>query len=110
MKLVSMKLSPAAQEKAVDACCAPPAPDAPRYPWGLTLNLDNEALDKLGIEKMPAAGAELLLVAKVSVTRTGSVDTAEGGKMRDLALQVTDMALEKSGRKSTAEALFGGKE
>lgn len=107
-RLVNMKLSKADREQSVEM--ARPAEDAPRYPWGLSLSLDNESLEKLGIETLPDVDEELLLYATVKVTRVSSADAAEGGKSRDVGLQITAMSLmEKGSRARTADVLFGAK-
>lgn len=107
--LVNMKRSKADREKSMDA--AVPAPEAPRYPWGLSLSLDNEVLEKLGLDDLPEVDDELELVARVTVTRVSSADQAEGGPSRDVGLQITEMALEApKRRKSTADVLYRGKD
>lgn len=107
MKLTSLVLSKAEREKAVEA--STPPEDAPRYPWGMSLTLDDEVLEKLGIDTLPALGTELELVAKVKVTRVSASDDADGGKYRSLSLQLTDACLEGYGdakKKSAESALY----
>lgn len=97
-KLVSMKL-----EKKERAEYKPSlAEDGPVYPWGLNITLDDEALEKLGIETLPEAGEQLLLIAKVKVTGTSSNDSAEGGKRQSVSLQIVEMCLEDGGEKVDA--------
>jgi len=95
-----------AREK--DECCAAPceSPDAPRYPWGLSLSLDNDSLEKLGLTELPALGAETMLVARVKVTSVSS-NESEHGASKNVSLQITAMALGKQ-RKETAALMFGG--
>lgn len=107
--LVNMKLSKADRDKSTEMVM--PAEDAPRYPWGLSVSLDNEVLEKLGMKELPEVGDELELLARVTVTRVSSTDQAEGGPSRDVGLQMTEMALEApTRRKSTADVLYRGKD
>jgi hypothetical protein len=102
--LVSMKIDPKAREaKYAETAMA----DRPEYPWGLCLNVDDDALEKLGIAKLPGAGDELTLQAVVKVTSSSETDTA-AGKNRSLSLQITSMGLEpkKAGKNTTAK-LYG---
>lgn len=67
--------------------------DAPAYPWGLRLELNDESMKKLGLQKLPKVGDKMKLEAIVSVDRVSQVDTKEGGKREDMSLQITDMEL-----------------
>ena len=89
-KLTSMKRSKAEAKEYAQPMADN---DAPSYPWGLCINLDNDSLEKLGLEKMPAAGDELMLVARVEVTGVNVSDTIGGGESKSLSLQITDMDL-----------------
>ncbi len=104
MKLVNMKSAAGAAEKD----CAPCAMgDAPRYPWGLSLTLDNEGLEKLGLDDLPEVGATMTLTARVAVTAC-SMNQSEGGdERRSVSLQITDMALDAGKKKSAESALYG---
>lgn len=104
-KLVSMKLSKADREKSPSAS---PAADAPAYPWGLSVNLDDQAIEKLGI-KLPKVGGKLRLEALVDVTSVSSNESKEGGKNRSVTLQITDLCLESArAAKSATATLYGG--
>lgn len=80
--------------------------DRPAYPYGLSLRLDHDALQTLGIEELPAAGAILALVAKVSVEGSRSEDRvgADGKttQSKSLHLQITDLALSDDGKQAKA--------
>jgi hypothetical protein len=67
--------------------------DPPKYPWCLTLYLNDEVLKKLGMDSMPAVGAELMLVAKVQVTGTSSRQNLGGDPEQCVDLQITEMDL-----------------
>lgn len=92
MQLVSMQLTE--QEAKEESCIASPSEsDLPRYPYGLCLDLDDEALAKLGITDLPAVGTTMQLVAHVRVTRISQYENQEG-KDACLGLQITDMGLD----------------
>jgi hypothetical protein len=106
MKLVSMKLDRAAREASVASAPAP-TEDAPIYPWGLSICLEEEALDKLDLETLPDVDQVLQLVARVTVTAVSSNQTSGGGNRRSLSLQITDLGLAPArGAKRDADALY----
>lgn len=92
MKLTNMKM-PAKKAKELNAPATVGA-DAPRYPYGLCLSLENDALDKLGLKSLPKIGAVVEVIAKAKVQRVSETDTTEGGKRRSLELQITDLGFE----------------
>ena len=73
----------------------------PSYPFGLQITLDDEELDKLGIDTLPKVGSSLQLTAKVTVSRgSESASQNEEGKadkQRSLGLQITHLALAGGG-------------
>ncbi len=65
------------------------------YPYGLSLSLDDESLQKLGIDISDyAVGDELELHAKVKVRSLRQSESENSGKDRSMDLQVTDMCVE----------------
>lgn len=106
MGLVNMKLSKTEAKEMTE----PAMMDHPHYPWGLNLQLNDESMAKLKLEKLPEVGSKMTLVAVVNVERVSSNETQGGGKRQDMSLQITDMALEPyTEKKSSDEALYGGK-
>lgn len=72
--------------------------DQERYPYGLRLDLNNDTLDKLGIDKLPAVGAVITFEAKAKVV--GSRQSAtEGSENRSIELQITHLDLEGDDKK-----------
>ncbi len=69
------------------------APESPAYPWGLQVRLDDATLDKLGVDKLPKVGGELMLIAKVKVVSV-SQSATESYKNKSVELQITHMCLE----------------
>lgn len=62
------------------------------FPFGLRLHLNNETLDKLGME-MPEMGEVMTLVARVEVVSLSENSSKESEDRKDVDLQITDMEL-----------------
>ena len=111
MELTSMKMSASEQKEYTQPTMAT-GPEAPLYPWGLCVTLDDDALGKLGLPALPAVGQTMMLHARVEVVRV-SVSENQDEKQRDMELQITAMALEADAgeKKMDAEtALYGSHE
>lgn len=83
--------------------------DGPEFPFGLSIHLDDESLEKLDMKKLPPIGTEMTLTAKVKVTDISAHDS-ENGKDRSVGFQITDMALHgkaRDGEEEAAEVFFG---
>lgn len=94
--MISMKLT---KDEAAEYIGAAPSPeDAPAYPYGLCLYLDDETLKKLGYTDPPAVGTELMISAKVVVTSTGVSQQQDGDKEARAEMQITDMELSSAVR------------
>lgn len=107
MKLVSMKRSKKErnrEQKEMDAT----SPSMEEYPYGLSLHLDNDSLDKLGIGQLPKVGKKFRLHAECEV-KSASLHERNGKRNRDLTLQVTRLAL-ASNPTSGVDALEDGLE
>lgn len=96
--LVSMKVNAKEREEMAKATLAT---DVPRYPWGLSLSLDDESLDKLDLEDLPKVGSKLTLTARVEVTACSvSANSYDNGKKRkSVSLQIVAMSLEPESEK-----------
>lgn len=105
--MVDMKLSAEAQKSYPEIAVA----DKPRYPYGLCISLDKDALDKLGIKDLPDIGQEFMLKAKVEVSGYSESESAGGHVYKSLSLQITEMDLgkKKSSSDDTAKKLYGEK-
>jgi hypothetical protein len=104
-KLVSMKLDAKAREEKYAETVAV---DRPAYPWGLSLTLDEDALEKLDVGELPEVGKTMLVLARVDVTSVSSHES-EHGKNRSVSLQITEMCLEADpGKGGAADKLYGG--
>lgn len=104
MALVNMKLTPA---EAQEADCITSDDGGPKYPYGLSINLDDEALAKLGITTLPAVGTKMVLQAMVEVTSTSQYERQDEKEI-NINLQITDMELGAAqAAPSAATVLYG---
>tara|TARA_B100000378_G_scaffold149855_1_gene120966 strand:+ start:878 stop:1252 length:375 start_codon:yes stop_codon:yes gene_type:complete len=81
----------------------------PMYSYGLCISLGKEELEKLGIEKLPEAGSEMMLMAKAYV-KTVRESQEKDGVEQNVELQICAMAIEpidKTG--DQADGLYGDK-
>lgn len=108
--LKDMSLSAAeAKESTIGYAAADPG-EAPKYPYGLSLDLNDDVLKKLGITTLPTVGTTMLLTAEVKVTRISAYEEQDGSE-QCLGLQITSMDLANpSSSSSAAEKLYATKE
>lgn len=101
--LVSLKRSK--QDKNTDEVTSP---EESLYPWGATLHLENETLDKLGMNDMPKLGDTMMLMARVQVESVSEHEhSGDDGPRRSVSLQLTDMDLQPEKQVDMARALYG---
>jgi hypothetical protein len=89
--MISMKLTPA---EAKQETMLAEASEAPEYPYGLTICLDDEILAKLGIDPsaLPPVGSVFFIEAKAQVCSTSQYQNQDGADA-SMSLQITDMSL-----------------
>jgi hypothetical protein len=93
MKLTDMKLKPRKEEDYSKPASTIVA-DEPKYPWGLQVRLENEQLEKLGVDKLPAVGTTVVLTARCEVCETGEYQAQKGEhERRNVTLQITELAI-----------------
>ena len=83
--------------------------DEPMYSYGLCISLGREELEKLGIEKLPEAGSEMMIKA-IAYVKTVRESKEKDGVEQNVELQICAMGIEpfdKSG--DQAEGLYGEK-
>ena len=83
--------------------------DEPMYSYGLCISLGKEELEKLGIEKLPQAGSEMMLKAKAYV-KTVRESQEKDGVEQNVELQICAKAIkpiDKTG--DQADGLYGNK-
>ena len=101
------------KEEAKDQYGIEPSDDTlPKYPYGLSIYLDDDALKKLGITDLPKVGTSMPATITVTVTGTSQRATQsskDGEQMRTCVdLQITDMDITMP-TKSAADVLYGAK-
>ena len=83
--------------------------DEPMYSYGLCISLGKEELEKLGIEKLPQAGSEMMLTAKAYV-KTVRESQEKDGVEQNVELQICAMAIERIDKTGDqADGLYGDK-
>jgi len=100
MKLTDMKLPKTKQKETVS-----PVVSKQEYPWGLTINLEDAALTKLGIKELPEVGVECTLRGTGKVTRVSQSASERDKGSRNVEIQLTKIALEH-GESSENEKAF----
>lgn len=83
--------------------------DAPKYPYGLKITLDDGILEKLGITSLPTVGTKMNFTAVAEVCSTSSYQEQSGEAETQLTLQITGMELNGSQASSDSQAtlLYG---
>ncbi len=79
--------------------------EAPAFPFGLSVHLHDESLDKLNIEELPEVGAEFTMNTTVKATAVSEEETTEGVR-RSVTLQITEMEIFHA--EDDGEKLYGG--
>lgn len=97
--LINMELSAAEAKQEVSIEAA-----APKYPWGLCVTLNNDALKKLNIDKLPEIGSKMRLIAEVEVSAVRAYSAQQGESDTSVDLQITDMSL--SGAEASAASVL----
>lgn len=93
MKLASMERT--AKEKKAAEERMKPMEAGPDFPWGLSVNLGDAELKKVGIKELPEIGDQYTIVAIAKVTRV-SANASEDSANRSVEFQITDLALEET--------------
>lgn len=90
---------------------APDTSDAPKYPWGLRISLDDDSIEKLGLTTLPAVGSKMTMTCAVEVCSTGAYQDQSGESETSMSLQITAMELapaqDAQTQTSAATALYG---
>ena len=103
--MVDMKMS---KEEAKEQC-SPSMDESPRYPYGLSITLDDDALGKLAIGDSINVGDEVLITAKATVTSKSGYQTMVGDSESTVGLQITDMEVTGTASTKTTKALYDKK-
>lgn len=109
MSLVSMKITPE-EAKEMAAEYSGTADTQPEYPWGLTISLDDDAMAKLGLTKVPAIGKKFTVTAIAVVCSSSQYATQGKEDEASFSLQIQAMELNAgSSAADTASKLYGDK-
>jgi hypothetical protein len=103
--LINMENTSAEAEEQVS-----PTADAPKYPWGLCISLNDESLEKLGVKTLPAVGTDVTIIAKATVSGTSEFSTEGEGSRASMDLQITDLQVDGMDRDlfgRAAKMLYG---
>lgn len=84
------------------------ADEAPRFPYGLSIHLDEDSISKLELGETPDVGKEMTLVATVKVESKSENETMGGKKERSVSLQITEMSLENKVSDDKLSKLYSG--
>ena len=78
--------------------------DEPAIPYGLSITLDDESLDKLGFKELPNVG-DRMVVAAIGVVNRVSQHDSKRNKNRDVSidLEKLDVSPVPTGKVKTAE-------
>lgn len=93
MSLTNMQMSTGEAKEYYGPVTASDVGNAPKYPYGLCLSLNDDSLKKLGIADLPPVGSQLMVMAHVTVTSVRSSQQQDGDKESGVDLQITDMSL-----------------
>lgn len=85
---------------------SPSEDTGPRYPYGLSISLDDDACTKLGIGDSVNVGDEVLISAKATVTSKSGYQTMVGKAENTVGLQITDMECTAGTSSKTTKALY----
>jgi hypothetical protein len=81
-----------------------------KYPYGLCITLESQALDKLGLDTLPKPGTKMQLAATVVVTSASLNQRQDGEDSKRLELQIEKMGLAKGSDGAVAALEDGMKE
>lgn len=92
--MVSMERTEAEKKNDKSQGLAVPSPsDGPDYPYGLSVELRDESLKKLGIKELPEVGTKMVMECEVEVVRT-SQRAGKDSADREVGFQIVKMKLE----------------
>ena len=104
MTLQNMAMTPAEAKEYNSPMTS--AEEAPKYPYGLSIDLNGDSMTKLGITTLPAVGEEVAITAVAKVTRISAYEEQSGSE-QCMGLQITMMELDiPSQTASPADRLY----
>ncbi len=100
MPLISMARTQ--KERKLDK--AQPVGESPKFPYGLSISLDDESLDKLGIKNLPKVGDFVRLDA-VGRIESISQSSHTNSTNRSVSIQIEKLAVKRGRFKSATDAV-----
>lgn len=106
-KLVSMARTASEKAEIVKEQDPAGADSVPEFPWGLSICLDEDSLEKLGITELPKPGAIVTITAQAKVTAVRmSANEGEVTDRQGVDLQITDMAVDDGNSGKAVKSLY----
>ncbi|KAA3649389.1 MAG: hypothetical protein DWQ11_18780 [Proteobacteria bacterium] len=104
MSMISMKQEPPAKAEGDTTCCA--QGEQPLYPYGLSLSLNSESMQKLGLSfDSLTIGQKMTLTAVIEVTSVSAYKEQEGTEA-NASMQITDMELAPAKEQTREQRLY----
>lgn len=104
MAMIDMKMS----KKEAQAEYEPSKDDLPAYPWGLSIRLGDDEIEKLGASDLKA-GDEVTITCKANVTGCSSNQSLLGKTNNSIDLQITAMEIGDDGGTAVTKTLYDKK-
>lgn len=108
MNLINMACTPKEEASERETLLGIEEPDEPKYPYGLRLSLDEESMQKLGLEGLLQVGSVVTIMAKAKVVGASENEILDETERR-IDIQITDMAPPAQPGATMADRLYGGK-
>lgn len=94
-------------KKEKESDCGPCMSESSEYPYGLRLHLDDDSIEKLGLETLPEVSTKMKITAIVDVCGV-SVDKNKDEEYKRMDIQITDMEIVPiKVQKSMADSIYG---
>ncbi len=97
-----------AEAKAEAAEAIGAADTQPEFPWGLSIAIDDDTMQKLGMTTVPTTGKRFTITALAVVTNTSQYSTVGKDGESSFSLQITAMELMPGGDGNAASKIYGG--
>lgn len=109
MQLTDMKLTKE-DKKAREKEWASSVETQEDYSYGLTIHLDDEAIEKLGLTKADLDAGQPVTLAAEAVISSDNISTINGKTRRSLTLQIQKLGIAQGSAASLTDTLYGGSE
>lgn len=94
-EMIDLAITPEERKGSMPAIADANPENMPKYPWGTAIRLENETLEKLGVDISDwEVGDNFEILCEVKVTSKSENDTENGGKRCCAELQITSIGAE----------------